>query len=222
VAHRGIADPVPQVQRARVRQGEAGEGCAPRAGAWEAISPEVSVPLGGAEEQGQLADVDGDGKLDLLTSGRACRSGTATATERSGPVRRAGRLLVRDRGSRPRRQPLDLVVASSDTNGGERVRGSVSVLYGNGDGSFAAPWIIAPSTSPARRRSAISTATKGWIARARQSVRLHTLATSDRSFSQFSPLGVSMAQAALTDLNGDGSADIVAARVLAVFADGQR
>ena len=115
-------------------------------------------PTGSGPDSVAVGDFNGDGKLDLVTANH-----TAAAERAAGQRRR--HFPAQGRSTPPARAPVRVAVGDFNGDGkldlvtANAIGNNVSVLLGNGDGTFRRGELTPPVTSPVSWRWATSTAT---------------------------------------------------------------
>jgi hypothetical protein len=181
------------------------------------------VPVAYAPTSLASADLNGDGRLDLaVASGRtesiSILLGNGDGTFQSAIAVPATSLPYNDWvegmsvaiGDLDRDGKLDLVVTSTDTTREGFVFGSLSVLYGRGDGNFEAPVDTQPFESPARAMIGdFDGDGKLDVVASGSGATFASMGNGDRSLGPFTSVGAYGYLHATTDLNGDGRTDVV-------------
>jgi hypothetical protein len=171
-----------------------------------------------------LADVNGDGKLDLLLTNQCsdnnCTTGqvvvmlgngdgtfqSAVTYGTSGLY--AGSLAVADIN---RDGKLDLIVTDQCESNSNCNTGSLAVLLGNGDGTFQAPLTIAvPSPQSVSQLVLADFNGDGYLDVASGAGNFLLLGNGDGTFQPFQHLGTGGQGIAAGDFNGDGKPDVAA------------
>jgi len=177
----------------------------------------------------RLADVNGDGRLDVVT----VSSDVTTVTVLLGGG--ALRTVQTDAKTQPTAMALgdvngdgklDLALAHADANSGE---GSVAILLGRGDGSFAPTNVVSVCDGPASvalgdfdgdSRLDLAVACDLYASGSGNTVGLHVLlGLGDGTFTprgDYLGTGYGVSSVALGDLNKDGQLDIVTVEAFAI------
>ncbi len=118
------------------------------------FTPGVTVPVPNSAEYSAAADLNGDGKADLVVSGVAPAGAPALAVYLGDG---AGGLALAPKQPPPAHGANDLLLRDMDGDGGLDIvssgfGGEIDVFHGNGDATFAAPAVS--TTPPGAQRDA--------------------------------------------------------------------